>query len=62
MLQQIKTIEWKWKKKTKQKDGQIFGSGQGAEKTMERESDGDTNISWRTKNSLQRLRKETGGI
>ena len=42
----------------KQKDRQILGSCQRAEKAMEYEGDSDTNNSWGIRNSSQELRKE----
>ena len=44
-----------------QKDKQILGSCQRAEKPVEHEGDIDTNYSWCTWDNFQRLRKKTGG-
>ena len=46
----------------KNNNREIFRFCQIAEKPVERESNGDTNCSWCTWNSSQRLGKETGGI
>ena len=70
---QIKLIFWlhslfnlreKLKRKTwrKQKDKQIFGSDQKAEKVMEHEGDGDVSGSWWNWNNPKRSWRKIGGI
>ena len=50
------------KNERQQKNQQILGPNQRAEKDVKHESDGDTYSSWCTWNGPQRLGKETRGI